>query len=537
MKALIGTCVIGGVVTGAAGITTAAAATWTAVEGLAAAKGALEGWLSGKTLLSSSVKSTLDQLESDLTAQVDAHFASAPHEYRNDDTRHLIGEMVIATQITNTAVIGSNPTAEAAAARLFDNLPDDPRFSDPSIRTLYLSIVTTVLARLMNNPAFDANFARELREAMFGQLDAIKNDTTVLLDLAAARDAKLDALLAGFQRPEGLSLDALLALARRIKDQITDRDAAQRELERAVNIALNVLHEGLRGSNLDDFVTDILGRLAALTAEGRLDEAGATISDALAEAEDGMHLAQARTLRLLDAALEQDILRRDHSAASTHLLRKLELNHPADSTRFPALHALQSEWYTAGHDKGLNFDLSVAIALARHALTVAQTTDERGATLNNLGSALVTLGDRSGNTAQLEAAITAYHDALTERTRDRVPLDWAGTQNNLGNALTTLGARSGNTALLDEAVTAYRAALTERTRDRVPLDWAITQGNLASVEIIYFLLTDAPARLITAQTHAEAALAVFNETGAAHYEAIARKQLTQIAALRSPAAP
>jgi len=32
-------------------------------------------------------------------------------------------------------------------------------------------------------------------------------------------------------------------------------------------------------------------------------------------------------------------------------------------------------------------------------------------------------------------AVTAYHAALEEWTRERAPLDWAGTQNNLGNAL------------------------------------------------------------------------------------------------------
>jgi hypothetical protein len=36
-------------------------------------------------------------------------------------------------------------------------------------------------------------------------------------------------------------------------------------------------------------------------------------------------------------------------------------------------------------------------------------------------------------TARLEEAVAAYRDALKERTRERVPLDWAGTQNNLGN--------------------------------------------------------------------------------------------------------
>ena len=48
---------------------------------------------------------------------------------------------------------------------------------------------------------------------------------------------------------------------------------------------------------------------------------------------------------------------------------------------------------------------------------------------------LWTLGEREGGTARLEEAVSAYRDALKERTRERVPLDWAMTQNNLGNAL------------------------------------------------------------------------------------------------------
>ena len=49
------------------------------------------------------------------------------------------------------------------------------------------------------------------------------------------------------------------------------------------------------------------------------------------------------------------------------------------------------------------------------------------------------------------------------------------TQQNLGNALRTLGERESGTARLEEAVAAYRAALEERTRARVPLEWARTQ--------------------------------------------------------------
>jgi hypothetical protein len=50
--------------------------------------------------------------------------------------------------------------------------------------------------------------------------------------------------------------------------------------------------------------------------------------------------------------------------------------------------------------------------------------------------------------------------ALEERTRDLVPLDWATTQNNLGAALLALGERESGTARLEEAVAAWDACLT-----------------------------------------------------------------------------
>ena len=81
--------------------------------------------------------------------------------------------------------------------------------------------------------------------------------------------------------------------------------------------------------------------------------------------------------------------------------------------------------------------------------------------------------------------MTAYTEALKERTRERVPLDWAMTQNNLGTALATLGERESGTERLEQAVTAFTEALKERTRERVPLDWATTQNNCgAAIQIL-----------------------------------------------------
>jgi tetratricopeptide (TPR) repeat protein len=90
-------------------------------------------------------------------------------------------------------------------------------------------------------------------------------------------------------------------------------------------------------------------------------------------------------------------------------------------------------------------------------------------TQNNLGLALRTLGERESSTARLLEAVKACHDALKERTRERVPLEWAMTQNNLGTALFRLGECESGTERLEQAVSAYRNALKEWTHERVPL--------------------------------------------------------------------
>jgi hypothetical protein len=57
------------------------------------------------------------------------------------------------------------------------------------------------------------------------------------------------------------------------------------------------------------------------------------------------------------------------------------------------------------------------------------------------------------------------------------------TQNNLGNALLALGERECGTARLKEAIAAYREALKERTRERTPLD-AASFGNVGVARML-----------------------------------------------------
>ncbi|MBI1331136.1 MAG: tetratricopeptide repeat protein, partial [Alphaproteobacteria bacterium] len=85
-------------------------------------------------------------------------------------------------------------------------------------------------------------------------------------------------------------------------------------------------------------------------------------------------------------------------------------------------------------------------------------------------------------TARLEEAVTAYREALKERTRERVPLDWAMTQNNLGTALTCLGGRESGTARLEEAAAAYREALGEFEKAKAEYHVGMARGNLERAE-------------------------------------------------------
>jgi tetratricopeptide (TPR) repeat protein len=167
-------------------------------------------------------------------------------------------------------------------------------------------------------------------------------------------------------------------------------------------------------------------------------------------------------------------------AAWRHLLGTGSRQKDAANSKSKLAHSLQR----LGENMADNTALSEAIHIYGGLLTSDHTRelDPQGwaSTQNDLGTALLSLGERESGTARLEQAVVAYRSALAERTRERVPLEWALTQNNLGTALWRLGERESDTALVEEAVVAYRRALEERTRERVPLEWALTQNNLAT---------------------------------------------------------
>ncbi|MEP3348052.1 MAG: helix-turn-helix transcriptional regulator [Litoreibacter sp.] len=270
----------------------------------------------------------------------------------------------------------------------------------------------------------------------------------------------------------GITENAIIALAQRIAGDTDDVGQAWLQLQNAMDIAVRVQAEGKQHSNHGDFVDTVLAQVADLAKDGDYTSASATIRDALAQAD-------AQKSRLLATGAEVALLDADTAAAAALLVCKADVD-AGGIAELKTLHALQNRYHEIGRDKGSNLDSVLAIDLAHLILARAETPEERGAVGNNLGNSLAVYGARKSNTIRLEQSITAFTQALKERTRDRVPLDWAMTQMNLGSSLKILGERESSTDRLEQSVTAFTAALKERTRDRVPLDWAMTQMNLGN---------------------------------------------------------
>ena len=259
--------------------------------------------------------------------------------------------------------------------------------------------------------------------------------------------------------------------------------------KQAVRNAIDIYQREISGSqtqtNIDAIVDQALARARLLVDVGKSGLAQATLRRAAEamrrEEEERRERYVAGITVLYNRERDIALATYDGRAAANAIFSLVEATHGTNTDL--VARALNSEaelLYEYGRDRGSNVHLAALIGVRRKLLDVASSSVELGTANHNLGTALLTLGERESGTALLKEAVTAYRAALDQRSRDRVPLDWAMTQNNLGNALLALGERKSGTARLEKAVSAYRAALEEHTRERVPLDWAMTQNNLGA---------------------------------------------------------
>src|SRR5439155_13306874 len=110
------------------------------------------------------------------------------------------------------------------------------------------------------------------------------------------------------------------------------------------------------GSNLDDLVNAVLARIAEKTGAGDLEGAAREADRGFAEWERAEAERRETSVRsgiaLLEAGLDQDILRRDATAAARRVEKIVALEYPDDAaTRVAAMRKRQDTFYERGHDK------------------------------------------------------------------------------------------------------------------------------------------------------------------------------------------
>jgi len=304
-------------------------------------------------------------------------------------------------------------------------------------------------------------------------------------------------------------------------------EAAIAGLRQALEMAAADRAAGRLSNSVPEAVDQMIAVVDAANDEQRFDDAAAAIRAEVAASEDREAQEQSARLRLFEKGILQARFTRDADMAAEFELARINLEVSDDVTRYFRLSEMRDEWHERGEKAGLNFDLKVAIALARLAIALAQGRRQRGNAMQGLGNGLVRLGDRESSSAHLDEALGVYQDMLKEFSgpKDRsiqasafhgigntrsalgqrdsspdnlrraeksfraalriwawksAPLNWAMAQNGLGNALQALGERNSDPALLQNAISAFQDALKEWTQERVPLDWAMTQNNLGT---------------------------------------------------------
>ena len=130
---------------------------------------------------------------------------------------------------------------------------------------------------------------------------------------------------------------------------------------------------------------------------------------------------------------------------------------------------------------GLN-RVSQAIDRSREPLRWAELQDQ-------MGSVLASMGDRYSEPVVLEEAITTFSQALEERRRDRVRLDWARSRANQADAMLQLARRTKNRELAQRALSQLVEA-AEAARQADPRSAADFQARLAEAGALAQRLVD-----------------------------------------------
>ena len=457
------------------------------------------------------------QLAKDIAADLKTGL-TAPTFHMPADGPRLLPQMIEKALPDPAEIVGQNLNPDALLGVMLNKLTDpDHRRAD--MAEAFCNLLRPSLMRLLRDRTFTDSLAPAIARETLDRLSHLATQVAVLTD--QFRDTA---------RQLGMTEQFIISLAQNIAPEVEDLATAQRELRRAIDTAAQMNAQARLPSNVSDQVTAVMAAMKERNDLGDLDGAAAEVDRALDEEKNAY---EARRMRLLDIALEQDILRRNAPSAAGRIRDRLAIDLSGQAL-WDGLYQESDQLRREGLRFGRPFDQDIALALSdiviasaatdvmratalnlkgviseergknapgtdllaqavaafRDALTVFGCADHRvqwATTIQNLANALAIQGTRTAGaegTDLLAQAIAAYGEALTVCTCADHPVDWAKTMQNLAVALMNQGTRTAGaagTALLAQAVAAYREALTVRTRADHPVNWALTMQNLANV--------------------------------------------------------
>ena len=318
------------------------------------------------------------------------------------------------------------------------------------------------------------------------ELDEKVDANTELTREVHAMVSHLSAELANTAKQAGIQEQALINLAKRVTDDVSDSGQALVELESAVERLIRLQNRKGSAANMDTLIDEVIREMAALSARGKNDEASLEADRAMEAWHERQEREKAAALALLDAALETDLLRRDAEKAAQRIVEKCQIEFKDQQSIFDQVLGLQNEWFAEGQRLPTQIEMQVAHQLAILMIDLAPSAEDRAGAQMNRAVALRNLGERAGGEdglAFLQEAVSAYDLCLEVRTRETMPADWATVQMNRANALLSLGQRAGGEdglKFMQEAVSAYDLCLEVWTRETMPADWATVQMNRAN---------------------------------------------------------
>lgn len=407
------------------------------------------------------------KLVRDITAELEQGLAN-PTFHMPAEGRRLLPQMIEKALPNPAEIVGQNLNVDTLLDVMLGKLTD-PAHRTANMAAAFCNLLRPSLTRLMDDQTFVTSLAPLIARATLDQLTSIADQVAILADQSIDTAEQL-----------GMTKQFIISLAQRIVPEVEDLPTAQRELRKAIEVAAQMNAQARMPSNISDQVDAVLVAMKARNDLGDLNGAAAEIDRALSEDQGAYH---ARRIRMLEIALEQDILRRNAPSAAARIRDRLAIDLSGQAL-WDALYHEADHRRTEGLRFGQPFDQDIALALCEIAITTADADVVRARILNLKGTVSRDRGQNTQETALLAQAVDAFRDALTVFTHADHAVDWATTMHNLAGALTDKGTRTAGPdgiALLTQAVEAYRDALTVRTQANDKFQWAETTQDLAIV--------------------------------------------------------